>query len=109
MEMLRVVERIGPCTCKEIVPHMTVKKHGPVAGACWYGANYGLLTVVPDSKPKQFKVAHDWRDQVAARQVAAASRATPLKQLPEAKRPTFTVASALASRSPLEQAWANYR
>ncbi len=106
VEMLEVEERIQPCTTKEIVPQMTEKKHGAVAGAVWYGAHSGLLTVVEDSKPKQFKVAHDWREQVAARQADPAPKAAPLKVLPEVERPIFTVASALANRHPLEQAWA---
>lgn len=107
----RIVEATGivsaegkACTARQVARLMTDQELSNVSKYCDRAVQHGLMTVDTTVYPRLYSAVPGWRETVAARHLEAL--ANPAQPAPVADMPAVTVATALASRSPLEQAWA---
>ncbi|MDP2369368.1 hypothetical protein [Rhodoferax sp.] len=79
-----------------------------VSKYCDRAVQHGLMTVDTTVYPRLYSAVPGWRETVAARHLEALANQVS-QRAPVIDLPAVTVATALASRSPLEQAWADFR
>lgn len=97
VQVCGIVQRIGPCTARQVAQWMEGVEPTNVDKYCSRAVGFRLMTV-ERCYPKLYRVAPDWQEVLAA-------QFTPAKPLIPAPLPA---ASPLRARHPLETVWANF-
>lgn len=98
------------CSARDVARFMTDVQLSNVSKYCDRAVGHGLMTVDTTVYPRLYSVVPGWQEVVAARHLE--KLAPPLETPAPAEMhaaPVVMVATALANRSPLEQAWAAIR
>ncbi|MDP1886610.1 hypothetical protein [Polaromonas sp.] len=115
--LIAVLEALAtsqPATGAQIRERLPLALQAKTSHACYWAVKYELMNEDCTGRPRKYSLAPGWQARVDARQAEAARPAPQPYTVKPAPPPAeqlsaATVATALANRHPLEEAWAGFR